>query len=295
MILAGSIFVGLCVVLLVYCLLPRTRRWTRTTTCMCGYDVESLTGNDPQGPGLSGAIACPECGARLTLGQVRVRGQTEKRYAPKTLSYAVVAAAWCVVGLAGAAFIDRSLSPVTHVYSTFVTTHAARDTHVTITWTVEDVLFHATGDGERGAKVTVEIQQGRRFFVELPRHEFTRARGWAQWRLRDDAGREQLVAQTAMPDAMVTWLQQATGLTGSGTNAVVFVILREGAFGVQRAGSPMTYASTKPVQAVGKRIHDEYSPAFYATCIAAGLAWLAGAAGSMRAVYKRRTHALTYA
>ncbi len=286
------ILVGLAAV--AYCVVPRVRRWDGATACACGYEVESLTGTDPQGPGFDGTKACPECGERLTSARVRVRGQVAKRYANKQMSFVVVSAAWIIFGVAVFLIMSRVFVPTERLHNTWVTMHRVGERDVSITWMTRDVIQRATIDGDRGATVKVEIGNGRTITVELAEADFTRVNGWARWRLRDDAGNWSEVAQTDIPDAMTTWLQKSTGLATVGENATLLVILREGSFGVQRMGEPMVYSPSQPTQHVMRRVQSEYPLVIYIGGSIAAVLWLLGFLRSMQVIYQRRTHAVTY-
>lgn len=290
--LAILILVGLAAV--ASCVVPRVRRWDGATVCACGYEVEWLTGNDPQGPGLNGTRSCPECGQRLTLERVRVRGQVAKRYANKQISFVIVSGAWIIGGVVAFLIMSRVFVPTERLHNTWVTMHRVGEREVSITWMTRDVIQRATIDGDRGATVKVEIGNGRTITVELAEADYTRVHGWARWRLCDDAGNWSEVAQTDMPDAMTAWLQTSTGLATVGENATLLVILREGSFGVQRMGEPMVNSPSQPTQHVMRRLQSEYPLVIYIGGSIASVLWLLGFLRSMQVICRRRRYAVTY-
>ncbi|MFN5943961.1 MAG: hypothetical protein ACK5ZG_10520 [Phycisphaerae bacterium] len=289
------IFVGLCVSLLLYCVLPRTRRWMKSTTCNCGYDVESLTGYDPHGPGLSGTLTCPECGSLLTLRQVRVRGEMEVKYAPRGLSLVVVG-----IALAMLAFVIWRVVPplapiVTSATTTATTIHSAASGEVRIAWTAQQKWVQRGGVIRNDVEARITPAAGRSFVIALVTEDYDAARGWRAVRLRDHAGTETKVAAWDMPDVLVNWLGTATDVRERADGLMVAAAFADGMSELHTSSRPWGWRARVTLEGrpaiVSMRSYRWY---VYPVGIMIVVAWLALAVWAMRAVYRRQPYTLEY-
>ncbi len=291
------IFVGLCVSLLLYCALPRTRRWMNSTTCDCGYDVESLTGNDPHGPGLSGMLVCPECGNLLTLRQVRVRGEMEVKYAPRGLSLVVVGCAWLLLAFITVTSLKQHMPKMTTLSLSIVTEHALATRQATITWVVEQ-KWTSSGDVRRNDIVaTVAPSTGQSFIVQLATEDFDVTRGWRQMHLRNAAGETATIPTIDMPESLINWLGKATDMKERADGFMLAQAFRDGFEGLSEGSRPWNYytrtdrlrSSEQDAQST-----TNYRWYVYPLCIGVAGLWLIGFICTMRHILRRPTYTMTY-
>ena len=289
------IFVGLCVSLLLYCALPRTRRWMNSTTCNCGYDVESLTGNDPHGPGLSGMLVCPECGNLLTLRQVRVRGEMEVKYAPRGLSLVVVGCALAILAFVIWRVVPPLAPVVTSSTTTVTTIHNTASGKVRIAWTAQQEWVQRGGVIRNDVEARITPAAGRSFVIALVTEDYNPERGWRALRLRDHDGKETKVASWDMPDALVNWLGTATDVRERVDGLMVATALADGIDGLHMSSRPFGWRTQAVVEApptiVSMRSYRWY---VYPVGIMIVVAWLALTVWAMRAVYRRQPYTLEY-
>lgn len=294
LVLLGLVVAG--IVLLMWCLVGRQTTWHNATSCMCGYDVESLVGSTSDSTRLDGSKRCPECGKDLDLSRVHVRGQTQTKYPPKVVSLGVVGCVWLLIALIVTVVLIIVAMPERELQTRATTWHKLPSGTVRIDWTVQQTWQDRFGLVMNQVDATIFLDGGTAVNMHLAAQDYDGGYpGWKQGLFRDAAGVERTLELTNVPRQLEAWLKEACGFGNTADADELVTVLREGMYGLRFGSQPTSHAQARPMAVASQRSHVRHHWSYIAVCVGAAVLWLLGTWTSLRHIAKRPVLRVTYA
>ncbi len=290
------ILVGLVLlVLLSWCIAGRQSTWYNATSCVCGYDVESLVGSTIDSALLDGGKRCPECGRALDRGSVLVKGQTQTKYPPKFVALGVVGSLWLLIALIACVVLVIFAMPERNIQTRASTWHTLTDGTVRIDWTVRQTWQDRFGVVMNEVDATIHLDGGPTVHMHLAAQDYGGGYpGWRQGLFRDAEGVEKVIGLRDVPRRLEAWVRESCGFRNFANAEALVTVLRESMYGFRYASLPASHAEARPMVVTSQRSHVRHHWSYIAVCVGAAVLWLLGTWTSLRFIVKRPVLRVTY-